>query len=63
MTTSSRFRERHTYIAPELGISYPAPKPERTGRHLGSEAFVEKAGVLVGRDLQKKKPGRKVREG
>jgi hypothetical protein len=26
---------------------------------LGSEAFVEKAGVLVGRDLQKKKPGRK----
>jgi len=30
---------------------------------LGSESFVEKIGMLVGRDLQKKKPGRKVQEG
>ena len=36
---------------------------ERTGRPLGSEAFVAKVGVLIGRDLQKKKPGRKVQEG
>ena len=36
---------------------------ERTGRPLGSEVFVEKIGMLVGRDLQKKKPGRKVQEG
>jgi hypothetical protein len=36
---------------------------ERTGRPLGSEAFVEKVGVLIGRDPQKKKPGKKVRVG
>jgi hypothetical protein len=36
---------------------------ERTGRPLGSEVFAEQVGVLIGRDLQKKKPGRKVREG
>jgi hypothetical protein len=30
---------------------------------LGSEVFVEKIGVLIGRDLRQKKPGRKVREG
>jgi hypothetical protein len=36
---------------------------ERTGRPLGSEAFVEKVGVLIGRDPQKRKPGRKVQEG
>ena len=36
---------------------------ERTGRPLGSEAFVEKVGMLIGRDLRKKKPGRKAPEG
>ena len=34
---------------------------ERTSRPLGSEAFVEKVGVLIGGDLRQKKPGRKVR--
>ena len=33
-------------------------RPERTGRPLGCEVFVEKVGVLSGRDLQEKKPGR-----
>ena len=32
-------------------------RPERTGRPLRSEVFVEKVGVLIGRDLQRKKPG------
>ena len=32
---------------------------ERTGRPLGSETFVERVGVLLGRDLTRKKPGRK----
>ena len=36
---------------------------ERTGRPLGSEAFVEKVGMVIGRDLRKKKPGRKVQKG
>ena len=31
---------------------------ERTGRPLGSEIFVEKVGMLIGRDLQEKKPGK-----
>ena len=35
----------------------------RTSQPLGSEVFVEKIGVLIGRDLRQKKPGRKVREG
>jgi putative transposase len=32
---------------------------ERTGRPLGKECFVDKVSSLVGRDLAKKKPGRK----
>ena len=32
---------------------------ERTGRPLGDEKFVEKAGRLLNRDLKKKKPGPK----
>jgi hypothetical protein len=30
---------------------------------LGADVFVEKVGMLIGRDLQKKKPGIKVQEG
>ena len=36
---------------------------ERTGRPLSPEVFVEKVGMLIGRDPQRKKPGRKVQEG
>jgi len=36
---------------------------EWTGRPLGSEVFVEKIGVLIGRGLQKQKPGRKAQKG
>ena len=35
----------------------------RTGRPLGSESFVEKISTLLGRDLRKQKPGRKLKEG
>jgi putative transposase len=35
---------------------------ERTGRPLGSEAFVDMAGRILGRDLRKQKPGPKHRD-
>ena len=34
-------------------------KHERTGRPLGSEGFIERLTALTGRDLTRKKPGRK----
>jgi hypothetical protein len=36
---------------------------ERTGRPLDSEVFAAKMGMLIGRGLQKKKPGGKAQEG
>jgi hypothetical protein len=32
---------------------------ERTGRPLGSNEFIEKVGLILGRDLKKKNPGPK----
>ena len=61
---SSTIGRRHTYTcqndapAEELAA---LRRHERTSRPLGSEAFVEKVGVLIGGDLRQKKPGRKVR--
>ncbi|MDQ6958888.1 MAG: hypothetical protein Q9M24_07260, partial [Mariprofundaceae bacterium] len=36
---------------------------ERTGRPLGKDSFIEKMSFLVGRELGKKKPGRKRKDG
>jgi putative transposase len=44
------------------GFSEELERHGRTGRPLGNDEFVEKAGDLLGRDLQKKKPGPKSKD-
>jgi len=36
---------------------------ERTGRPLGEESFMERMSLIVGRELRKKKPGPKRKDG
>jgi len=45
--------------AGQSNFSDEIEKHERTGRPLGDEQFIEDAGLLLGRDLMKKKPGPK----
>jgi putative transposase len=48
------------YLKESLGDSVSViEQHERTGRPLGDESFIEKAGRLLKRDLKKKKPGPK----
>ena len=49
-----------TYLQSAQGdTSEVIEKHERTGRPLGSDDFVEKAGLILHRDLKKQKPGPK----
>ena len=52
------------YLLEALGDSgEELEKHERTGRPLGGESFIEKAEKLLGRELKKKKPGPKQKDG